>query len=264
VNRLHLARPAAALIAAAALLAAAPSRAAEPALPPPPQSWVTDTVGYMSPVARQSLAGELEAYERQTGHQVLVWIGATTGDVPIEEFAVKAFEKWKVGRAAKDDGLVFFIFTEDRKMRIEVGYGLEDKVTDLLASQIIREVVAPRLRDNDPDGAITAGAKAILSTIDTASGNTTAAGGETGASAREAPLPGTPRPLTGAQKVLIAVVGIGLLLLLITNPSLAVWLLLNLLSGGGGGRGGGYSGGGGGGWSGGGGRSGGGGASGSW
>ena len=264
MNRFLLARPAAALVAAAALFAAAPSRAAEPVIPPPPQSWVTDTVGYMSPAARESLARQLEAYEQRTGHQVLVWIGGTTGDVPIEEFPVKAFEKWKVGRAAKDDGLVFFLFTEDRKMRIEVGYGLEDKVTDLLASRIIREVVAPRLQANDPDGAVTAGATAILSTID-AGGSETAGASETAtAPAREAPPARAARPLTAVQKVLIAVVGLGLLLLLVTNPSLAVWLLLNMLSSGGGGRGGGYSGGGGGGWSGGGGRSGGGGASGSW
>ena len=261
MNRFLLARPAAALVAAAALFAAAPSRAAEPVLPPPPQSPVTDTVGYMSPGAREALARQLEDYERRTGHQVLVWIGATTGGAPIEEFAVKAFEKWKVGRAAKDDGLVFFLFTEDRKMRIEVGYGLEDKVTDLLASRIIREVVAPRLQANDRDGAVTAGATALLSTID-------AGGGENAAAAsppREAPPYRAARPLTAAQKVLFAVVGLGLLLLLVTNPSLAVWLLLNMLSSGGGGRGGGFSGGGGGGgWSGGGGRSGGGGASGSW
>jgi uncharacterized protein len=192
---------------------------------------------------------------------VLVWIGATTGDAPIEEFAVKAFEKWKVGRAAKDDGLVFFLFTEDRKMRIEVGYGLEDKVTDLLASRIIREVVAPRLQANDRDGAVTAGATALLSTIDAGGGENAAAASP----AREAPPYRAARPLTAAQKVLFAVVGLGLLLLLVTNPSLAVWLLLNMLSSGGGGRGGGFSGGGGGGgWSGGGGRSGGGGASGSW
>jgi uncharacterized protein len=263
VNRFLLARPAAALVAAAALFAAAPSRAAEPVLPPPPQSWVTDTVGYMSPGVRESLARQLEDYERRTGHQVLVWIGRTTGDVPIEEFAVKTFEKWKVGRAAKDDGLVFFLFTEDRKMRIEVGYGLEDKVTDLQAGRIIREVVAPRLQASDPDGAVTAGATAILSTIDAAEGQTGAAVGGEAPPPRETPPQRAARPLTAAQKVLIAVIGIGLLLLFVTNPSLAVWLLLNMLSSGGGGRGG-YSSGGGGGWSGGGGRSGGGGASGSW
>jgi len=207
---------------------------------------VTDAVGLLSPGVLEALDRRLEAYERQTGHQVLVWIGATTGDTPLEEFAVKAFEKWKPGRAGKDDGLVFFLCTQDRKTKIEVGYGLEDRVTDLIASRVIREVVAPRLQGGDPDGALREGVAALLSAID--------AGGT-----EAAPRPG-PRPLSTAHKVVIAAVAIGFLLLLLTNPSLAIWLLMNVLSGssGRGGRGGD------GGWSGGGGRSGGGGATGSW
>jgi uncharacterized protein len=224
---------------------------------------VTDTVGVLSPATRESLARQLEAYEGRTGHQVLVWIGATTGDAPIEDFAVKTFEKWKVGRAAKDDGLVLFVLTEDRKLRLEVGYGLEDKVTDLLASRIIREVMAPRLQQNDPNGAITAGVAAILSTID--AGGFEAA---TGTAPPETPLApmrrAEARPLSLGQKLLFGLIGLGLLFFFITNPSLAIWLLLNILSGGGGRSGGGYSGGGGGFGGGGGGRSGGGGASGSW
>jgi len=246
--------PAAAFAAAAALALAVPARAAEVPIPPAPQRWVTDTVGLLSPGVLEALDRQLEAYERQTGHQVLVWIGATTGDTPLEEFAVKAFEKWKPGRAGKDDGLVFFLFTQDRKTKIEVGYGLEDRVTDLIASRVIREVVAPRLQGGDPDGALREGVAALLSAIDAA-----------GTQAVPAPAPGRapgpgPRPLSTAQKVVIAVVVLGFLLLLITNPSLAIWLLLNVLSGSG--RGGGGSGRGG--WSAGGGRSGGGGATGSW
>ena len=243
-----VAGPAAAFAAAAALALALPVRAAEVPIPPAPQRWVTDTVALLSPRAREALDRQLEAYERQTGHQILVWIGATTGDTPLEEFAVKAFEKWKVGRAGKDDGLVFFLFTQDRKTKIEVGYGLEDRVTDLVASRVIREVVAPRLQGGDPDGALREGVAALLSAID-------AGGTEPG----PAPAHG-PRPVSTAQKVVIAVVAIGFLLLLLSNPSLAIWLLMNVLSGSSG-RGGGSSGGG---WSGGGGRSGGGGATGSW
>jgi uncharacterized protein len=243
---------ASATVAALAFALAAPARgAAEPVVPPPPQAWVTDTVGALSPSARQALDQKLEAYERQTGHQVLVWIGASTGDVSIEEFATRAFERWKVGRAAKDDGLVFFVLTQDRKMRIEVGYGLEDRVTDLVSGRIIREVVAPRLQANDVDGGIASGVDALLAAID--------AGGRA-----ESPPASGPRPLTMTQKIVLGLVGAVLLIFFISNPSLAVWLLLNILSSGSGsGRGGGY-GGGGGGWSGGGGRSGGGGASGSW
>ena len=248
--RLLVAGPAAAFAAAAALALATPLGAAEVPIPPAPQRWVTDAVGLLSPGVLEALDRRLEAYERQTGHQVLVWIGATTGDTPLEEFAVKAFEKWKPGRTGKDDGLVFFLFTQDRKTKIEVGYGLEDRVTDLVASRVIREVVAPRLQGGDPDGAFREGVAALLSAID-------AAGTE--AVPAPAPRPG-PRPLSTAQKVVIAVVVLGFLLLLLTNPSLAIWLLMNVLSGSG--RGGGRSEGGG--WSGGGGRSGGGGATGSW
>jgi uncharacterized protein len=250
VIRFPLAGPAAAFAAAAALALAVPARAAEVPIPPAPQRWVTDNVALLSPGVLEALDRQLEAYERQTGHQVLVWIGATTGDTPLEEFAVKAFEKWKPGRTGQDDGLVFFLFTQDRKMKIEVGYGLEDRVTDLTASRVFREVVAPRLQGGDPDGALREGVAALLSAIDAA-----------GTEAVPAPAPGPgPRPLSTAQKVVIAVVVLGFLLLLLTNPSLAIWLLMNVLSGSG--RGGGRSEGGG--WSGGGGRSGGGGATGSW
>ena len=83
---------------------------------------------------------------------MLVWIGDTTGDVPFEEFAVRAFEKWKVGRKGIDDGVVLFFFAKDRKVRIEVGYGLEDKIPDVVASRIIRETIVPHLRAGDPDG----------------------------------------------------------------------------------------------------------------
>lgn len=247
--RFPVAGPAATLAAAAALALAMPPGAAEVPIPPAPQRWLTDTVGLLSPSTREALDRQLEAYERQTGHQVLVWIGASTGDTPLEEFAVKAFEKWKPGRAGKDDGLVFFLFTQDRKMKIEVGYGLEDRVTDLTASRIIREVVAPRLKAGDPDRALREGVAALLGAIDA---------GAPGAIA--APPAGRgPRPLSTAQKVLIAVLLIGFLLLLLSHPSLAIWLVMNILS-----EGSGRGGGGGGGWSGGGGRSGGGGATGSW
>ena len=248
--------------ATAALFAPFAARAADFVAPPTPTQWVTDTAGLLSPAARDRLNQGLEAYERRTGHQVLVWIGASTGDVPFEEFAVKSFEKWKPGRAGKDDGLVFFLSTQDRKIKIEVGYGLEPFVTDLTCSRIIREVVAPRLRAGDPDGGVSAGMTALLQAIDAgeATGGAEVSGGET---ARRVTRPApAPRPLSVAQKIVLALVGIGFLIFFITNPSLAIWLLMNVLGSGGGGYG--RSGGSSGGWSGGGGRSGGGGASGSW
>jgi uncharacterized protein len=219
---------------------------------------VTDGAAFLSEPARQALDAQLQAYERQSGHQVLVWIGRTTAGVPIEDFAVKAFKAWGVGRRGQDDGLVLFVFAEDRTARFEVGYGLEGSFPDIAASRVIREVLAPKLQAGDRDGAVAAAIEAATATI---SGDASASGlvGPS-PSGQESRGRGQPRPLTTGQKVVIGIVALAFLLLLITNPSLA-FFLLQVIASGGGGRGGG---GGGGGWSGGGGRSGGGGASGSW
>lgn len=222
-------------------------------LPPAPSRWVTDQAGLLSPGARRALDARLEAYDRSTGHQLLVWIGRTTGGVPIEDFAVRAFAAWKVGRKGIDDGLVLFVFAQDRTLRFEVGYGLEDKIPDAIASRIIREVIVPRIQAGDADAGIRAGMDAAITVIE----------GRPWRGSAEAPAAPSgsrppPRSLGVGQLLLMGLLGVGFLILLITNPTLALFLLVQILSGGRGG------GGGGGGFSGGGGRSGGGGASGSW
>jgi uncharacterized protein len=196
----------------------------------------------------------LRAYDQKTGHQILVYIAPTTGGVPIEDWAVSAFQKWQVGRKGLDDGLVLFIFTQDRTLRIEVGYGLEPVVSDVLASRIIRETIAPALAAGQPDRAVTAGLDRILAlTGDAAPESQPAASDSSG----EAP-PFTLGPL---QLIFIGIFAFLLLSVIFRSPWLALYFLVNMF----GGRGGGYSGGGGfSGFSGGGGRSGGGGASGSW
>ncbi len=124
--------------------------AAELKIPPSPDRWVTDTAGFLTPAAVQELDQRLEAYERATGHQIIVYIGKTTGGYPIEEFAVKTFEAWKVGRQGLDDGLVLFIMAEDKKIRIEVGYGLEGTVPDIIAGRIINDIMVPKIRARGP------------------------------------------------------------------------------------------------------------------
>ena len=103
---------------------------------------------------------------RSTGHQVVVWIGNTLGGAPLDDWSVRTFAAWKVGRKGKDDGLVMFIFAADRKIDIEVGYGLEGQVPDAIANRVIQEVMAPRLRAGDRDGAVQAGVDAILTAIE--------------------------------------------------------------------------------------------------
>lgn len=232
-----------------------PALPAQAAPPPAPRSWVTDAPGLLSPAVRDRLDRRLEAYQKGTGHQVLVWIGASTGGDPLEDWTVRAFQAWKVGRAGLDDGLVLFILTADRKLRIEVGYGLEGTVPDAVASRIIRETIVPRLKAGDADGAVSAGVDRMLKVV----------GGDAAAAQPQDHGRGGGQPLGLGGKLILALLGLGALVLVISHPSLAVWILFSILNGGrGGGGGGGFGGGGGGGWSGGGGRSGGGGASGSW
>jgi uncharacterized protein len=234
-----------AALALAAVVAAAP--AAVPAPPAPPTRWVEDHAAMLSPAARDALDARLAGYQRATGHQVVVWIGRTTGGAPLADWAVSAFAAWQLGRKGVDDGVAIFVLADDRAIDIEVGYGLEDRIPDAIASRIIREVMAPRLRAGDRDGAVTAGADAVLAAIE----GRAWAGAPAGAASHD------DGPST-ISWVFGGLIGLVLLILFITHPRLALLLLWSILRGGGGG------GGGGGGFSGGGGRSGGGGARGGW
>jgi uncharacterized protein len=252
VTRSRAAAFARALFAGAAY-AACPAQAEVPA---EPTRWVTDSAAFLSEGARQQLDGQLETYERQTGHHIIVWIGRTTSGVPPEDFTVRAFAAWKVGRKGFDDGLALFVFADDRKARVEVGYGLEGQVPDAIAARIVQETIVPRVQAGDHDGAIQAGVVALITAIQ---GRTWVPEPAAGPSSDRTSPARAARPLGLGQKILVGLAIVGFLVLLVTNPSLALYLLFSILSGG---RGGG--GGGGGGYSGGGGRSGGGGATGSW
>jgi uncharacterized protein len=214
-------------------------------VPPAPARWVEDHAGFLSASTRDQLDRRLEAYQASTGHQVVVWIGATIGDAPLDDWAVRTFAAWKVGRRGIDDGLVMFILADDRAIDIEVGYGLEDRVPDAVASRIIREVMAPPLQAGDRDGAVTAGVDAVLAAIE----------GQpwTGGEAPPAWRPSTFELIVGT------LAAIAFLILAVTHPRLALVVLWSLVN-----RRGGHGGGGRGGFSGGGGRSGGGGARGTW
>jgi uncharacterized protein len=243
----------AALVLGAAIFAAA---GAEIVIPPSPSRWATDKAGFLSPEVLSALDARLQAFEAREKHQVLVYIDKTTGGDPIEDFAVKAFAAWKVGRKGLDDGLVLFIMSADRKIRIEVGYGLEDKVTDARASQVIDRILVPKFQSNDQDAAVSEAVNALLGYI-------TGVPSDEAAVAPERPAGGSSRSKAKIPPAVPIIGGFLFLVLLVTHPRLAfiILRLLFYMSLGGSGRGGG---GGGGGFSGGGGRSGGGGASGGW
>src|SRR4051794_35126570 len=100
-------------VAFALLTLAGTAWAAGLPIPPPPDRWVTDTVGLVAPGERAALDAKLEAYQRQTGHQIIVWIGGSIAGAPLDEWAVKTFAAWKLGRKGLDDGIAIFVLASD-------------------------------------------------------------------------------------------------------------------------------------------------------
>jgi uncharacterized protein len=115
---------------------------------------VTDLTGTLTPAQVAQLEARLVALEQRKGSQVLILMLPTTQPEAIEPFALKVAEHNRIGRAEVDDGLLLLVAKDDRKARIEVGYGLEGVVTDALASRVIREYLAPKFRANDYAGGL--------------------------------------------------------------------------------------------------------------
>jgi len=129
---------------------------------PPLRGRVTDLAGLMPADRAQALEERLAAFERETGHQIAVLtIPSLQGDA-LENFSIRVAEAWKIGQKGFDNGAILLIVRDDRKLRIEVGYGLEGVLPDAIANRIINEVIVPRFRDNDYPGGIEAGVNAIL------------------------------------------------------------------------------------------------------
>ena len=124
--------------------------------------YVTDQAGILSPAARANLEEILRAYEEKTSNQVVVATFPSLEGNSLEDFSLRLAETWKVGQKGRDNGVIFLIFKKDRKMRIEVGYGLEGVLPDALAGQIIRNVIAPYFRTGDYSNGIVAGPDAII------------------------------------------------------------------------------------------------------
>src|SRR5437870_2248609 len=134
-----------------------------PALDVPPlRSRVNDLAGMLPPEKTQQLEEQLRQFEEQTSHQIAVLtIPSLEGDT-LEDFSIRVAENWNIGRKGFDNGAILLIVRDDRKLRIEVGYGLEGVMPDAIASRIIREVIVPRFRDNDFGDGIEAGVDAIM------------------------------------------------------------------------------------------------------
>ena len=137
-----------------------PARALEV---PQYQGYVTDLAGMISPVERQKLEQTLLAFEQSDSTQIAVLtIPSLEGDA-LEDFSIRTVEAWKIGQKGKDNGVLLLVSKGDRKIRIEVGRGLEGVLTDLLAGRIVDQIITPRFKANQLDDGFEAGVSAIIS-----------------------------------------------------------------------------------------------------
>ena len=152
-------------LALAVLLLVAPGFACAQVLPETPASYVTDAAGVLSTEARAALESQLATLDASTTEQIAVVTVPSLGGDYIEHYATQLFEKWGIGEAKKDTGVLLLLAIQERELRIEVGYGLEGALPDSLADRIIRDDITPRLREGDYDGAINAGVESIIAAI---------------------------------------------------------------------------------------------------
>lgn len=287
------------LLACLPLASVAQQLAAIPAFDSP----VVDTTATLDPATTRQLQQQALDLQQRKGGQLQVLVVPSTVPETIEQYSVRAFESFKLGRKGVDDGLLLIVAKDDRKVRIEVGYGLEGAIPDITAGRVIQEYMVPKFRQGDYAGGIVDATAQLVKLVDGEPLPEPVASHPTGpdsgdnwmlalfvafmvaqlVSAFVSGMPAGVRALFGGA----ASGGIAWLVssaLLVGGIGVAIGFLVGLVSGGGKGRyarhhdwggfgggssgggswGGGSSGGGGGGWSGGGGMSGGGGASGGW
>jgi uncharacterized protein len=128
---------------------------------------VNDFANVLDAAARSRLERVLAEGERTSGAQVVIAVFPSLEGESLEDFSIRLAEKWRVGRKGVDDGALILAFISDRKLRIEVGYGLEGVVPDAEASRIIRESIAPRFREGRYEAGLEAAARAIYSKVAT-------------------------------------------------------------------------------------------------
>jgi uncharacterized protein len=133
---------------------------------PPLTGRVVDLTATLSADQTTALEQKLKAFEDRKGSQLAVLVVPTTQPETIEQYALRVVEQWKLGRRKVDDGALLLIAKNDRKLRIEVGYGLEGALNDATAKRIIDEIITPKFRSGDFAGGISDGADRILKVID--------------------------------------------------------------------------------------------------
>ncbi|GGX21538.1 lipoprotein [Undibacterium macrobrachii] len=126
---------------------------------------VTDLTQTLTPEQIESLAQKLATLEKTKGSQIAVLIIPSTGEEGIEQFSIRVVDEWKLGRKGTADGVLFLVAKNDKRLRIEVGRGLEGALTDVTSARIIREFVRPAFKQNDFYGGINIGIDKISAVI---------------------------------------------------------------------------------------------------
>ncbi len=127
---------------------------------------VTDLTNTLTADQRAALEQKLAAFEARKGSQIAVLLVPTTEFEAIEQYSIRVAEQWKLGRKGVDDGILLLIAKNDRKLRLEVGRGLEGAIPDAIAKRIVSDVITPRFKEGDFHGGIIAGVDRILRTIE--------------------------------------------------------------------------------------------------
>jgi uncharacterized protein len=135
-------------------------------VPDRPLGRVSDYAGLLSLEAAARIESLIAAHEDTSSDQIAVAIFPSLEDESLEDFSIRLAEKWQIGSREHDNGVILLIFPEDRQMRIEVGYGLEGRLTDALASRVLRQIIAPRFRAGDYDGGVERAVAAIIDIVE--------------------------------------------------------------------------------------------------
>jgi uncharacterized protein len=126
------------------------------------QGYVNDYAGMISSPAKSKIEDELRAFEQSDSTQIVILTIPSLEGENLEEFSIKVGETWKIGQQGKDNGILFIVSNQERRIRVEVGRGLEGSLTDLMAGRIIDQVIKPRFKQGDFDGGFIAGVSAII------------------------------------------------------------------------------------------------------
>ncbi len=126
---------------------------------------INDYARMISPATAQALEGELARFEASDSTQIVVLTIPSLKGEDLEDFSIKVAESWKIGHQGVDNGVILLVAKDDRKVRIEVGRGLEGRLTDLVAGRIVRNLIIPRFKTGDFDGGITAGVTGIMEVV---------------------------------------------------------------------------------------------------